>query len=945
MAQGFTLNIDDKLLNNLITADKLVQQLGKSSEQTRDRFNKAFADMAQVGVDGLIRRLEEAKRKIDDMGGSVGSDKGLSSISTQATQSADTIQQLIQVITQLHTAVNKKQMSDALKIRPEDLSAKQIAALTKQMAKERIAAHIAASKTITQSVNTEQKTIVETVKASGKEEIQAIKNKTNEKIALQNSESKNIIETINAENRLAIQAIRAKTNEQLAQEKNASEQILAGYRVRKAAISDSARLEAAANKENTNTLIRYMKVMNMSELTADSRYKKLANLDLILKELQRDEAKFANEISKAKAKMEELSNAEGKAATSSARLSSMTMQEALSYSKNTKSINDQLQAIKALKAARANLSKEGLSDKQYRDNINKLTEEIKRQQNEVNKLIGKHQNLSNGLNKLGPLIAQVFSVNAIKNFVQKLVSVRGEYEQQHRAIQVLLQDYNKANNIWNKTIQLAVKSPYTIQQLTSYTKQLAAYRIESSKLYDTTKRLADVSVGLGVDMQRVVLAYGQVRAANFLRGTELRQFTEAGIPMLDELAKYFSAVEHTTVTAAQVFERISKRQVLFTDVDAVIKKMTDAGGVFYNMQEEMANTLKGMSANLKDKVFLMFNQIGTEQQGLLTVLIKLAGLLTEHWRTLSAVLTIVAIVAILKFTASIWASIASLKALDFKVKVTKANLLSLASTWKGLATIMFTTPWGLALTGIITVATGLFTLNQKTKAQNRELENLSANIRENISQLDAQKRKIEENNKAIKEGENITNKSADDENKLAKAREENARILADLKSKYPEYYNSIVQQKNGIIELTEAVEGYTDALAQQASIALLSKGGWFYDSLTKNSKDFTETLAEQQELLRRTKSSYESERIELSLEKSQGEISDSRYKKELKRLNDLIYITEEALNTITNFKGKSIKELEDLGGSFSLLLGDFSDVIQTIMSTIAGRAEDAWDNL
>lgn len=49
----------------------------------------------------------------------------------------------------------------------------------------------------------------------------------------------------------------------------------------------------------------------------------------------------------------------------------------------------------------------------------------------------------------------------------------------------------------------------SILDLTKYTKQLAAYKIGYDELFETTKKLTDVSVGLGVAMDRVVLAYGQ----------------------------------------------------------------------------------------------------------------------------------------------------------------------------------------------------------------------------------------------------------------------------------------------------------------------------------------------------------------------------------------------------------------------------------------------------
>ena len=168
-------------------------------------------------------------------------------------------------------------------------------------------------------------------------------------------------------------------------------------------------------------------------------------------------------------------------------------------------------------------------------------------------------------------LALVFSVSQIQGYINKLVQVRGEFELQQRALQSILQNKDEADKIWQQTVDLAVRSPFRVGELVKYTKQLAAYRIETDQLHDTTKRLADVSAGLGVDMSRLILAYGQVRAAEYLRGTELRQFTEAGIPMLEELSKHFTELEGRAISTADVFGMISKRMVAFEDVSGIQK--------------------------------------------------------------------------------------------------------------------------------------------------------------------------------------------------------------------------------------------------------------------------------------------------------------------------------------------------------------------------------------
>jgi hypothetical protein len=178
--------------------------------------------------------------------------------------------------------------------------------------------------------------------------------------------------------------------------------------------------------------------------------------------------------------------------------------------------------------------------------------------------------------QLSRQLALVFSVSQIEGYISKLANVRGEFELQQRSLEAILQNKAQADQIFNKTVQLAVKSPFQIKELVTFTKQLAAYRIESDKLYDTTKRLADVSAGLGVDMGRLILAYGQVKAAAYLRGTEVRQFTEAGINLYGELQRYFEEVKGEAYTTAQIVDMISKRKVTFEDIENIFKRLTDS---------------------------------------------------------------------------------------------------------------------------------------------------------------------------------------------------------------------------------------------------------------------------------------------------------------------------------------------------------------------------------
>ena len=312
-----------------------------------------------------------------------------------------------------------------------------------------------------------------------------------------------------------------------------------------------------------------------------------------------------------------------------------TYQGALDFADNANTINRRTQAIKYLTEARNALSK---TDTDYTNKLATLNAKIKELNAENRQAIASSQELNNSHRRLmdtaGQLqraFALLFSVSQIRGYVSQIAKVRGEFELQQRSLEAILQNKTEADTIFNKTVALAVQSPFQIRELISYTKQLAAYRIESDKLYDTTKRLADVSAGLGIDLSRLILAYGQVKAAAYLRGTEVRQFTEAGINIYGELQRYFQEVKGEAYTTAQIVDMISKRMVTFEDVEQIFKRITDQGGIFYRMQEIQAETLQGKIANFKDSVDVMLNEIGKDNEGLFKGAIDSATALLGHW--------------------------------------------------------------------------------------------------------------------------------------------------------------------------------------------------------------------------------------------------------------------------------------------------------------------------
>lgn len=301
---------------------------------------------------------------------------------------------------------------------------------------------------------------------------------------------------------------------------------------------------------------------------------------------------------------------------------------------------------------RSVLNSSELSGQQFRkaaDEVRRLSKELDTAKSKVDAMTGKAKSVNTltqefekqdgYVSRLIKRLAVYASFSAFQTLLTSIREVTAEFELQRVSLGAIIQDQTRANQLFSEIKAFALKSPLKILDLTKYTKQVAAYRIETDKLFDTTKRLADVSVGLGVDMGRLVLAYGQVKAASYLRAAEIRQFTEAGIPMLELLAEKFTKLQGSAVSTEEVMDKVSTRMVSFGMVEEIFKDMTDAGGMFYNMQEKQSQTLYGMWAKMGDAAAVMYEQMGntaTANQGMKDTIQLLSDMML-HWTALANV--------------------------------------------------------------------------------------------------------------------------------------------------------------------------------------------------------------------------------------------------------------------------------------------------------------------
>ncbi|MDE7081660.1 MAG: hypothetical protein K2O78_08420 [Muribaculaceae bacterium] len=239
--------------------------------------------------------------------------------------------------------------------------------------------------------------------------------------------------------------------------------------------------------------------------------------------------------------------------------------------------------------------------------------------------------------ELGSAMASLYSVHALKEFLAQVIEIGGELEHQKIAMDTIFGDKGKTIELFGEIKGLARQSPFGVMELTKSVKALSAYGVQYNEIYDTAKRLADISAATSVDINRLILAFGKTKSRGFLDGLEAKQFAYANIPIYEMVRKKLEEVEGQAISTADVMKRIKKREIGFDMVKEVLWDITDKGGKFYNMQEALAGSVKTSWKLVRDNIDLMFGEIAESKIGdwLKGLAVILQGL-TRNWQILGA---------------------------------------------------------------------------------------------------------------------------------------------------------------------------------------------------------------------------------------------------------------------------------------------------------------------
>jgi len=378
--------------------------------------------------------------------------------------------------------------------------------------------------------------------------------------------------------------------------------------------------------------------------------------------------------------------------------------------------------------------------KQVDDAINRLKKDMDKYMSTGREVNSMNNALARSFNYMKNRLAFYFTVGASTQFVKNLIDIRSQYEMNERALGILINSAERGSQIFKELSNMALVSPYTLIELSTAAKQLVAYDIAARDVVDTTRRLADMTAAVGIPIERLTYALGQIKAYGYLNARDARMFSNAGIPLVKELADYYSQLEGRMVSVADVYDRIKKKAIDYNSVMNVISKMTDEGGRFFDFQAKMADTLKVKLANLTLAWNNMLNDIGKSEQGLLTWTIGALKEVFLQWKNINRVVEdLIIIFGVLKSVQLVYYGVmlGTSKAITAQAVLGK-KLTSILKTLGGTMNQVLTsgaTWWGLLGAAAIGAAISIVRGNEAMKEFNKSIREDAKNTYNDVTKF------------------------------------------------------------------------------------------------------------------------------------------------------------------------------------------------------------------
>ena len=500
----------------------------------------------------------------------------------------------------------------------------------------------------------------------------------------------------------------------------------------------------------------------------------------------------------------------------------------------------------------------------------------------ISEVRGEVDGLSNSFKRASELAAGIFAVNGIQDFVSRLYSVRGEFQQLEISFRTMLGSGEQANELISQLAQTAASTPFDLQGIASSAKNMLAYGFAADQVNDTIVRLGNVAAGLSQPLGDIVYLYGTLKASGRVTNIDIRQFANRGIPIYEELAKVLGK------SVSEINNLVSAGKVGFPDIEQAFQNMTNKGGKFYNLMEEQSKSLTGQISNLQDNIDMMFNELGKSSEGVLSSGIKAVSYLVENYEKVGKVIAGLiatygvyraAVITNIALTQG-WA--AATKADTIARGLNVLSIKSLTAATNRLTAAMLANPYGAIAVALTAVIAAMWAFSDSTSAAEKAQKDFN----------EEKKRAEEEEQKHKEAVESLINVARDE----ASATADRHSALVQLQKYYPqifEKYNTETLKLQDIAKLKREIAEYDGKVKLDKAKDELGKA-------QKEATDAKRNLEEARKIALKGGDPYGTLIISAQDRNKKAEKSLSLYLKEYGKLSDGQLFNAKGLSELTD---------------------------------------------
>ncbi len=180
-------------------------------------------------------------------------------------------------------------------------------------------------------------------------------------------------------------------------------------------------------------------------------------------------------------------------------------------------------------------------------------------------------------------------------FLKSGLLLVGQLEQTKISFETMLGSADRAKTLLKDLVDFAAKTPFQLPGILGATKTLLAFGFTVEELPKIMKSLGDIAAGTGKDFKALAVIFGRIAQNKFIQGEEFNQLVDAGFPVI-EIANTMG------LSMQELRKEMSKGNVSFDAVAETFERLTQEGGIFFNLMDKQSKSLLGIQSTLSDNV-------------------------------------------------------------------------------------------------------------------------------------------------------------------------------------------------------------------------------------------------------------------------------------------------------------------------------------------------------